>query len=492
MLLAIQFTFADSRKFVEQDIGLLERPNWPSASPDSDFVRSFGEIKKRQNGGISGWIGENIVCEAKRAIRFPISPSISTVLLGIPVYIKIAYRRFYFDGLAAGKFEIGLGIHIASSTKVLSKQQSSSLLKHCLKLPVLIPRLTSTISKSTTYSSNFISCEIGEAGKHLAKLYALESISRAQLPTTAEWWVRAAAPVICLIAEARDPKLCFPFSQEITTGSNEFLRQVFSEDIKVRSHDTSYKKKKIRVWEILRGADDKYRDLRTLKIYLLRLHTERACLRIILENIATKKLVVSPFSQCSNSLQHYLNKSIKNVSRASNLLEIDIAELVRSFEDIVSPGERDELLATLENLDARLNIRRKVERYINNQIHITTGGITMGDTYNINGQAGAVGSNAQAHGNTFVQNQLSQSIDLSQLAKELKELRQAIKKNQDSSPQVNLALDDISKAQIAITKKNAPELIEHLKSAGQWTLDVAKEIGKDVVVEAIKQSMGMQ
>jgi hypothetical protein len=30
-----------------------------------------------------------------------------------------------------------------------------------------------------------------------------------------------------------------------------------------------------------------------------------------------------------------------------------------------------------------------------------------------------------------------------------------------------------------------------LKSAGKWTLDFAKELGKDVVVAAIKQSMGI-
>jgi hypothetical protein len=30
-----------------------------------------------------------------------------------------------------------------------------------------------------------------------------------------------------------------------------------------------------------------------------------------------------------------------------------------------------------------------------------------------------------------------------------------------------------------------------LKAAGKWTMDFAKEIGKDVVVAAIKQSMGM-
>jgi hypothetical protein len=117
----------------------------------------------------------------------------------------------------------------------------------------------------------------------------------------------------------------------------------------------------------------------------------------------------------------------------------------------------------------------------------------MGDKYEISGQSGAVGPNAHAHDNTFNQlvNQINQSIDLSALAKELSELRQAIKDKQDSSPQADIALVKVAEAEIAATEKDTPKVIEHLKSAGKWAMDFAKELGKDVVVAAIKQAMGM-
>lgn len=40
--------------------------------------------------------------------------------------------------------------------------------------------------------------------------------------------------------------------------------------------------------------------------------------------------------------------------------------------------------------------------------------------------------------------------------------------------------------------KDTGKLVEFLKSAGKWTLDVTKEIGVSLATEAIKQSTGMK
>ena len=100
---------------------------------------------------------------------------------------------------------------------------------------------------------------------------------------------------------------------------------------------------------------------------------------------------------------------------------------------------------------------------------------------------------ALAHHNTFNQlvNHIEESIDLSALKKELSELRQAIKDKQDSSPRSDIALVKVAEAEIAATEKDTAKVVEHLKAAGIWTMDFAKEIGKDLVVAAIKQAMGM-
>jgi hypothetical protein len=117
-----------------------------------------------------------------------------------------------------------------------------------------------------------------------------------------------------------------------------------------------------------------------------------------------------------------------------------------------------------------------------------------GDTYNIKGgQIGAVGRNAQAHHNTFNQtiHQGGESIDLVALAAELAQLRMAIMAKQDASPQAAIAIGEVAKAEIAAGEKDTSKVLEHLKTAGKWTLDFAKDIGKDVVVAAFKQYLGM-
>jgi hypothetical protein len=78
------------------------------------------------------------------------------------------------------------------------------------------------------------------------------------------------------------------------------------------------------------------------------------------------------------------------------------------------------------------------------------------------------------------------------LAKELSELRLAITARQDSSPQASIAGGEIAKAEIAAIEKSESKVMDHLKAAGTWVLDFAKELGKDLAVEAIKQSMGMK
>jgi hypothetical protein len=115
----------------------------------------------------------------------------------------------------------------------------------------------------------------------------------------------------------------------------------------------------------------------------------------------------------------------------------------------------------------------------------------MGNTYNVSGQAGAVGDNASASNMTFNQivNHFEKSIDMPALARQLGELRLEMAK--DPSPQSAVAQGETAKAEIAAQAGNTAKVVEHLKAAGEWTFDFAKEIGKDVVVAAIKQSMGM-
>ena len=120
----------------------------------------------------------------------------------------------------------------------------------------------------------------------------------------------------------------------------------------------------------------------------------------------------------------------------------------------------------------------------------TIEGTTMSkDTYNIHGQAGAVGKNAHAHDMIFQQVWNQSNIDLSQLAEELTRLRAAMKQETEGTREQDKAIVAVADAEEAAIKSDGPSVLQHLKTAGTWALGVAEKIGVSVAAEAIKRAM---
>src|SRR5664279_1653214 len=110
MLILVQFPVVDARRFLAAPTGLLDRPTWPTALPfpdkprkraespasagaftppaaksgdattsmpthpplekaeeriEYDFIRSFGVVRRRKLGPITGWSGESLFCDLK-------------------------------------------------------------------------------------------------------------------------------------------------------------------------------------------------------------------------------------------------------------------------------------------------------------------------------------------------------------------------------------------------------------------------------------------
>jgi hypothetical protein len=113
----------------------------------------------------------------------------------------------------------------------------------------------------------------------------------------------------------------------------------------------------------------------------------------------------------------------------------------------------------------------------------------MRDVYNV-GQAGAVGANSKAENITFNQiwNQLSESPNLSELSHELSVLRQEMRRGATETRH-DIAISEIAQAEESAKEGNGPKTLEHLKSAGQWALDVATKIGVSVAAKVIEQAL---
>jgi hypothetical protein len=102
--------------------------------------------------------------------------------------------------------------------------------------------------------------------------------------------------------------------------------------------------------------------------------------------------------------------------------------------------------------------------------------LTMGDTYNINGgQIGAIGKKALAAGNTFQQI----TADLSRLHEEMRRTA--------SNPEQQAAAEDVANAEQAARQQDEPTMRQHLKNAGKFALECAKEIGTEALAEYLKK-----
>jgi uncharacterized protein YjbI with pentapeptide repeats len=120
-------------------------------------------------------------------------------------------------------------------------------------------------------------------------------------------------------------------------------------------------------------------------------------------------------------------------------------------------------------------------------------GINVGNTYNVSGQAGAVGANAHAQNMTSdqISSQIEKSMSLSQLANELSKLRQAMK-NEATDPAHDIAISAVAMAEKAARDKDRSRIIESLSFAGKWALEIASKIGGSVLTEAIKKSIDIK
>jgi hypothetical protein len=116
------------------------------------------------------------------------------------------------------------------------------------------------------------------------------------------------------------------------------------------------------------------------------------------------------------------------------------------------------------------------------------------DTYNTR-NAGAVGPNAQATETTITENygSLLQGVDLPALAAELDQLKREMFKQAGKTGDTDhfAAVTAISAAEDAARKNEASTVVEKLKSAGAWALDIASKIGVSVATEALKKAVGL-
>jgi len=352
VFVTLQFPIVDARGFVSEATGRLSCPVWPAPMADFDFVRSFGMIRTRWSGGLSGWIGESEVCDARRALRLERLTPFYSPALGRPLPLKIAFRRFYYDGLAVAKYEIGIIVRYPDSPEP-HPALPRELFVHLLELPVAIPNPRGQPRR----------CPLWQAGRALANLYTASSSHTTVSEDAIKEWVQPGGPIL-FVEYLASQRAKVPF-----WGKNATLPKY--PDAVLSYHIFPLHGLNLRLW-ILNQSTLPKEEARKLRIALLRLHAEKECLRRILADLGSGRIRPQPRSQAADDLQRYLNNAICRILRLGDQTTLDTAPLpgdnmveqVIDLEDAINPGERSSILAALERLDVRRNIYRKVERHL--------------------------------------------------------------------------------------------------------------------------------
>lgn len=111
MFVSVNFPIADFRGLRGDKCGRLDRPSWGSVDPRAAFARGFGAIHTR-NKSSNGFIGENYYADCRSFIKYPTLIFVKSFhnseqkILAYPIY-----RRLFFDGQFAGRFEFGFRLN---------------------------------------------------------------------------------------------------------------------------------------------------------------------------------------------------------------------------------------------------------------------------------------------------------------------------------------------------------------------------------------------
>lgn len=459
MIVFLQYTLTDLRGFTGLNEELLNKPSWPWPKPFKEFVRGTGQIIERRKNGLSGWVGENFICKIKNGIRPEVNNESKCKFLTGHLYASTRFAltkyEFVFKTLDGQKDfsceSLSKMINDLLNSHVVVTQASKE--KENLTFNTFIDALKSFHIRNTTQNKSIPA--------HLARK---------------ELILGGALQVYCLLDRTenfRYRKNCF-LNKQLYWQTGSFIYGGW-----LRGRDSS-----VRMWlHAPNTVASLIRENRSLRISLMRLHSESECLKNILGAINSNSLNVIPHSAVSDLLQKYFNKATATYLKqdlsmpdklGNDLFRDEFSNLLSMFQ----PGELNHIAEEIKAFDFRPQIEKKVIKYIK----------VMGDNYENHNTVGPIGPNSKMVVKHFVQknNQTISEVDFSELVKELAAIREKLPKEPQTS-QDSKRLAVVLAAQEGAEEKDSKKVMKNLKAGGKWLLDFATQVTASVVAEMINR-----
>ena len=480
MFTYVQFPIADVRYFIAENTGRLTKPTWPTPAPYAHFVRSFGGIIPRRQGGISGWVGENEICNEKRVFKFTDGLGLLDEEANPGLLTAVESRQFYSDGIATGKYEVGFQC-LPNPNSTLSAQ---TLCNYFHRISNSHIQFYAKPLADHPYS-------LINLGKPLARLYFYSSSQTKIYPQVQdkEWILHAPPVIFSEIAHREEVEI--PADFRAVPLAAEIGIDLYHSWLNVGSRT-------VQIWVIKENARADFNKAYTLRLYLMRLNAEYEVLRIILQNIDAQKINIQQDGLVSERVQWYLNTITKRIFRteqqvSSQFATDKISQIVCACMEYVNPGAESSFLTTLLKANIRPQVYKKM-----GDIYQTfyIGELTMTEykLENVSGSNIIINSTLQ-NANVIIgsSNTISQALklELEELIKQLDaELQKAPLEKKEEAEAVAEAAKDLveksakttpNKTSIQITAEGLKKAAENIAAVMPTVLTIAASIIKAVL-----------
>ena len=369
MLVVVQFPIGDGRCFVPT-AARLPVPDFPEPRVGlyPQFLRYFGEARRRRKGGDAAWVDLSSFCLARRALRFPDLPLRRVGVDGAKLAPTGAFRRAFSDGVATARVEVGFRHDRRwEPLRGLDGRSLTAIVQGVLELPSEVDDLAGGPGTPKRR-------ELVRQSLPLARLFegATSPISREGLPAVRSGLVAEGRPLVVLEYEWEEVAELPPGAQIVDPA-------------RVRGADlafawTAWRLEPIPTWYVGPGTAEE-RDLRSLRLCLLRLNAGREALDVVMRLLRRDAIRFEPGTETGEELEWYLNEATRLISKErwsgisqSAILEaFDAAETIRELEE-------NRLAERLDGM--RREVRRKVEAFERARSAART---VFAPTYNVRG-----------------------------------------------------------------------------------------------------------
>lgn len=326
MFAVVQVPLTDVRRFVAGATGRIDKPSWPLAEPDREFVRAFGVVRQRRRGGAGTWVGEDQFATANRAARLAPVPDAPEV---------VKFRRLFNDGNISVRLEVGFGERYPSENGArLQESAFRTLVRNCLDRKIDIPS-----------KSEVIAVRLGSYGGRLAQRYLGATTLRqnGQPGVTEPWWVDDGRPMV-VVEYQSDVQHQLP-------AQGRSIARLEKDGIELSHFWADYGGQTTGVWLLgysLTGSNSE--QVRRLRLHLLRLHALRESLKYTLRCVRAGRLAVGG-KGVDGPLDEYLDAASKDLDKAQRF-GVPQEELLAAYaaEEIVTPDQIPTLSAEVEKL----------------------------------------------------------------------------------------------------------------------------------------------